>query len=696
MGKQEKLNSESVTFDLSSDRATMLTAMYPQGTAAKGYTFGADGKSGVAGRLDAAEADIEKKYFKNNPEGFKHWKEQFAPTKQKMISDAYQYEVAQVIHGAKEDNDLQLEAQFSAIREGFDMTNVAAFFTAGAAMEEITDDHNVQMKNLSMQEADFPADTSTPEGKRLSEERAQIRAEATAGEVSRIKAAQELYDGKIKIAREHTSEFLAAKHREQYEHAKNVLGRSHEASVAFANVQINRHVKKLLQDMVATNPECAKRLLAQLDDATATYKPELDEEGKPVIGEDGKPKFKANEFNPLGRWCLTHGEVKELIYSAEQQLHKYQMVEEMKNAEREKLFKLENAKIRVEADKIALDLPMSMEKMENLQARVDKLLANGYDGAAQTSAYLRNLIEEGRNRYRKAMEDSAKLQSEEDFEREFQSYRSLSADAAIMAFYSDNGGAVINGRKALLTNDIDAKNRLILLVTKGLNDGVIKGERWAARLKQLHEQRAEDDYAEALRALSASGVTIDRDATVELFGASGDAQKKRSEAMGGEEFYNERFGKDSTGRLTIDNAKNLMFKWKIPTDKGPAVYASFSGEQLNTVLDALSRWQVRHPNPTEKEATEFINNVLSDAAKVEWKKHWFSANGYEFVGFKDVGMAAERRLQDYFSARKDRNGKPYSRGSIMSRDMRILEQSMDTGELVRQNDIIRMLRETAK
>ena len=505
-----------------------------------------------------------------------------------------------------------------------------------------------------------------------------------------------MYDGKIKIAREHTSEFLAAKHREQYEHAKNVLGRSHEASVAFANVQINRHVKKLLQDMVATNPECAKRLLAQLDDATATYKPELDEEGKPVIGEDGKPKFKAGEYNPLGRWCLTHGEVKELIYSAEQQLHKYQMVEEMKNAEREKLFRLENAKIRVEADKIALDMPMSMKKMKNLQARVDKLLSNGYDGAAQTSAYLRNLIEEGRNRYRKAMEYSAKLQSEEDFEREFQSYRSLSADAAIMAFYSDNGGAVINGRKALLTNDIDAKNRLILLVTKGLNDGVIKGERWEARLKQLHEQRAEDDYAEALRALSASGVTIDRDATVELFGASGDAQKKRSEAMGGEEFYNERFGKDKTGRLTIDNAKNLMFKWKIPTDKGPAVYASFSGEQLNTVLDALSRWQARHPNPTEKEATEFINNVLYDAAKVEWKKHWFSANGYEFVGFKDVGMAAERRLQDYFSARKDRNGRPYSRGSIMSRDMRILEQSMDIGELVRQNDIIRMLRETAK
>lgn len=696
MGKQEKLNSESVTFDLSSDRATMLTAMYPQGTAAKGYTFGADGKSGVAGRLDAAEADIEKKYFKNNPEGFKHWKEQFAPTKQKMISDAYQYEVAQVIHGAKEDNDLQLEAQFTAIREGYDMTNVAAFFGAGVAMEEATDDYNVKTADLARQEAEFPADTSTPEGQRLAEERAQLKAQAVSEEMNGIKAAQELYDAKIDIARENTSKFLAAKHREQYEHAKNVLGRSHEASVAFANVQISRHVKKLLQDMIATNPECAKRLLAKLDDATATYVKAVDDKGEPILDKDGKQKFVENEYNPLGRWCLTHGEVKELIYSAEQQLHKYQMVEEMKNAEREKLFKLENAKIRVEADKIALDLPMSMEKMENLQARVDKLLASGYDGAAQTSAYLRNLIEEGRNRYRKAMEDSAKLQSEADFEREFQSYRSLSADAAIMAFYSDNGGSVINGRKALLTNDIDAKNRLILLVTKGLNDGVIKGERWAARLKQLHEQRAEDDYAEALRALSASGVTIDRDATAELFGASGDAQKKRSEAMGGEEFYNERFGKDSTGRLTIDNAKSLMFKWKIPTDKGPAVYASFSGEQLNTVLDALSRWQARHPNPTEKEATEFINNVLSDAAKVEWKKHWFSANGYEFVGFKDVGMAAERRLQDYFSARKDRNGKPYSRGSLLSRDMRILEQSMDTGELVRQNDIIRMLRETAK
>ena len=75
MGKHESLSSENITFDLSSERATMLTAMYPQGTAAKGYTFGADGQSGLAGRLDKAERDIEKQYFKNNPEAFKHWKE---------------------------------------------------------------------------------------------------------------------------------------------------------------------------------------------------------------------------------------------------------------------------------------------------------------------------------------------------------------------------------------------------------------------------------------------------------------------------------------------------------------------------------------------------------------------------------------------------------------------------------------------
>ena len=229
----ERLSSESLTFDLSSDRATLLTAQYPQGTSAKGYTFGADGKSGVAGRLEKAEKDIEKMYFHNNPEGFKHWQEHFAPTKQKMIADAYQYEVAQVIHGAKEDNDLQLEGEFTAIREGYDMTNVAAFYTTGALMEEITDDYNTQMKDLKREEDDFPADTSTPEGAKLAEERAKIKASAAAKEVKDIKSAQSLYDSKIEIARKHTDEFLARKHREQYEHAKNVLGRSHEASVAF-------------------------------------------------------------------------------------------------------------------------------------------------------------------------------------------------------------------------------------------------------------------------------------------------------------------------------------------------------------------------------------------------------------------------------------------------------------------------------
>ena len=695
MGKHESLSSENITFDLSSERATMLTALYPQGTAAKGYTFGADGQSGLAGRLDKAERDIEKQYFKNNPEAFKQWKEQFAPTKQKMINDAYQYEVAQTIHGAKEDNDLQLEAQFSAIREGYDMTNMAAFFSAGAAMEEITDDYNTQSANLKMQEAEIPADASTDDGKALSENRAAIRSSLAQKMTTELKAAQDLYDGKIEIAREYTSKFLAAKHREQYEHAKNVLGRSHEASVAFANVQINKNVKKLLQDMVATNPECAKRLLASLDDAHATRIKVVDDKGEVVKDKDGKPTYVANAFNPLGRWCLTHGEVKELMMSAEQQLHFYQMIEKMKNAQKEELLKLENAKICIDADKLALKMPLDMEKIQALQARVDKLLDNGYEGAASTSKYLRNLIEECDYRYTKYKSDAAKLQSEQDFEREFRAYRSMSADASIMAFYAEegHGDVKIGGEDVVLTDAIDAKNRQILLISNGLDRGVINGERWEKRLKALHEQRADDDYSEAIGALRSAGVTIDREATAKLLGAGSDNQKKTSEALGGMTSYSEEYGRDRSGRLTINNAKNLMFKWKIPTDKGKDVYASISGEQLNIVLDTLARWQARHPNPTEGEARQFIEGVLNDAAKREWRTHWFSENGYEFTGFQDVSRIADAHLRDYFDSRGS-GGRRYTAGQILARDMRLLEQAMDIAKVVRQeaqNDIIRML-----
>lgn len=500
MGKQESLSSENITFDLSSDRATMLTALYPQGTAAKGYTFGADGQSGLAGRLEKAERDIEKQYFKNNPEAFKQWKEQFAPTKQKMINDAYQYEVAQTIHGAKEDNDLQLEAQFSAIREGYDMTNVAAFYTTGALMEEIADDYNTQMKDLKREEDDFPADVSTPEGAKIAEERAKIKASAAAKEVRDLKSAQSLYDSKIEIARKHTDEFLAKKHREQYEHAKNVLGRSHEASVAFANMQMNKHVKKLLQDMVATNPECAKSILKWLSRPNATSVQEVDKDGNAVVGDDKKPIYKKNVYNPLGRWCLSDGEVAELIQSAEKQLAAYenmsklrQTIENAKNdLQRKKLEQTvniwkSNAILKIARGDLSTS-PNPNDMLSKFIPDIDMFQKSGYEKADElissiTSAcnnYFK-LRDETDKRY-DSMQKSAR---QAYFAERIQNYKNSEADNVAMTYLLPNG-------KIGVSKNVDRRAAIVAFIDKALRDDTLESgvkDAYREEKKRLQDER---------------------------------------------------------------------------------------------------------------------------------------------------------------------------------------------------------------
>jgi len=508
----ERLSSESLTFDLSSDRATLLTAQYPQGTSAKGYTFGADGKSGVAGRLEKAEKDIEKMYFHNNPEGFKHWQEHFAPTKQKMIADAYQYEVAQVIHGAKEDNDLQLEGEFTAIREGYDMTNVAAFFTTGALMEEITDDYNTQMKDLKREEDDFPADTSTPEGAKLAEERAKIKASAAAKEVKDIKSAQSLYDSKIEIARKHTDKFLARKHREQYEHAKNVLGRSHEASVAFANVQMNKHVKKLLQDMVATNPECAKSILKWLARPNATSIQEVDKDGNAVVGKDNKPTYKKNVYNPLGRWCLSDGEVAELMQSAEKQLAAYEnlsklrlTIEQAKHDLQQK--KLEqtvnawkgNARLKIARGDLSMS-PNPDDMLSKFIPDIEMFQKAGYEKTDElissiTSAcnsYFKLRDETGK-RY-DSMQKSAR---QAYFAKRIQDYKDSEADNVAMTYLLPDGRIGVN-------KSVDRRAAIVAFIDKALRDDTLESSVkaiYGEEKKRLQDERVERN-AEALGLLA--------------------------------------------------------------------------------------------------------------------------------------------------------------------------------------------------
>jgi hypothetical protein len=695
-----KLGSESLTFDLSSERATMLTAMFPQGSAARGYTYG-DGVNtkGVAGRLEEAEKSIQKRYFKNNPEAFKQWKDEFKPTKQKIISDSWQYEVSQVIHGAKEDNDLALAGAFSALREGFDMTNVSAFFTAGVATEDAVDKHTVATKNMELRNSDNPiADAESDDGKAEALARAEEKVRITAEEHDEIATAEKLYDDKIEIARQHTSDFIAQKHREQYLHAKNVLGRSHEAAVAFANVQMNRHTKKMLQDMVATNPECAKRIITWLSRPDATKIQTVNDKGEGVVDAEGKPVYSSTDWNPLGRWCLSQGEVAELAMSAEAQLCKYEQMQRFKSMQATEQFKLTNASIRMRADRLALASVLDMDQMNMLFAETEKLLGNGFEGAAETSTYLRGIVERAEKKYAKAQKDSARLTTAEDFEREYNDYMAHVTESVPIAFFTKNGSINLgvdasgNPLYADATERIDGQNRLILLIKNGLSRGIIKGEHWTTRLKELEEGRAEEDFNSAMQALNDAGIEIDLDKTAKLADERGGNAGDVGEIAG----YSSVWTTDESGRLKLGNPNQIMYTWKDPFNGN--YKASISGVQLNALLAEVSKWQRRHANPSPtgekpEELTRYINNILGKAAIHTVKTHLFSKDERITSGFSDITMAGTQAYREYFRDDKKR-GKEYNIRQFYGRDMNLLRGAVMRGEIPSSRAIVESLKKS--
>lgn len=653
---------------------------------------------------------IRNELYKNDPKGFEMYKRataEYAIQKRKAIA---QYEQAQVIHGLQEENKDRRRDELVRVVETLKMGYGAAKLLQGAHLEEENGIHANELANVENLRGLLKkrVDATKAGDDVISEDAINKTVEAlnkeATDEIQRNQNAQtaiDLYFGnRTKELFANFNNSIMGMFKAEYEFNKR-MGRSEREAYNAASSATRADVVSALKAMIDSgNGEFVNNMVLPIlkdPDAIKVFEYEKDGNGNEVTDENGNKKIveRKGEFDMSGRLFLEDGDINGIEKYILEHTREVYAAKKMKEAELEEAFKLENASIRIEADKLALKMPMDSAAMEQLRVRVDNLLKNGYEGAASTSAYLRNLVEEANNRYAKYTSDAAKLQSEQDFEMEFRAYRSISADASIMAFYAEEGyGDVkIGGEDVLLTDAIDAKNRQIVLISNGLDRGVIKGERWEKRLKALHEQRADDDYREAMNALHNAGVVIDREATAELFSAGSDNQKKRSEALGGEASYNEVFGRDKSGRLTIDNAKSLMFKWKIPTDNGNDVYASISGEQLNIVLDTLARWQARHSNPTESEARKFIEGVLNDAAKREWRTHWFSKNGYEFIGFQDVSYIAETHLRDYFDSRGS-GGRKYTAGQILARDMRLLEQAMDTAKLVRQdvqNDIIRML-----
>lgn len=387
-------------------------------------------------------------------------------------------------------------------------------------------------------------------------------------------------------------------------------------------------------------------------------------------------------YDPSNLGFLHHSDVNALRTAAITQLREFERVKRMKNAQTLEGLKIQNAQIRFNADKLARQSILNMDEMEKLFEQTEGLIQAGLPQAAETSSYLRGIVEKAERKYNKAQKDATKLETEDDFNKEYDAFQEQLMTSAPMYFFAGKGVPYADGKSFFrYTMDengnpihIDGQNRMILLIRNGLDRGIIKGKVWTDRLSELEADRAKEDYYASMRALGDAGIEFDAARTRDLVDARGGALADVADERG--EQTASTWTEDRSGRLRVGNPDYMMYKWKDPVN-GSEV--SITGRQLNDLLAEVSEWQRRHPNPSPtgekpKELTDFISRSLSEAAVRGLRKHWFSANEKDVVlSFGDIRLAAHDVAEKYFA--------PRGNAQVYGRDMRSLRGAVLRGDL---------------
>ena len=409
--------------------------------------------------------------------------------------------------------------------------------------------------------------------------------------------------------------------------------------------------------------------------------------------EASKAKSPTGVYDPSAYGFLRKSDIEALRKCAVEQISYYQQIQRLKNAGREEGLKVANAKIRFKADQLAGQPILDMDAMEQLFSETEELINAGLTQGAETSTYLRGIVERAERKLSRTQKEAEKLQTEEDFEREYNTFMRDINGAAPMYFFSQTA----DGRSLLqFTMDengrpvhIDGQNRMILLIRNGLSRGIVKGKMWNDRIEQLENGRAMEDRYAAMSALADAGISFDPKGTQNVIDAKGGSFADMNDEHGG--ISASSWGEDrSTHRLRVGNPQMMMYTYKDPVT-GRTV--PINGTQLNDLLEEVGLWQMRHPNPSPTggkpvELTEFIKRSLDRAIVRGIKKHTFSRDETNVpMGFGDIRLAAHREYEEYFA--------PRSNVPVYGRDIWGLQGKVLGGELPTTETIRKFLTDPA-
>lgn len=642
--------------------------------------------------------DVKKICFKDNDEMFKEWNARNANSYIRHRDSLIRYEQSQMRQLIKVQNEENRKRLEEGSRSATIMANNASLSELAEKRHSIQSEYEGELnttkkqweefRNLKEREvkevAEAVADDPELAGRLERATKNELGEKALEykkrGEIIQSKkdtalaAAKKEYDDQMTANRETLRKWYADSLAKE---TKFQMSRGYDEKIAFmlAVSEIGKDSQAMLQALVdAGQGDFVQTFLDEIGTGEAGLKKiQRMEDGKPVKGKDGKDIYDW-EWNPNGRLCMSLSQVNEVKDYLNQKIASDISARKLAAQQQDRAFDVEASRIRVIADELNLQPELDLDKMKQLMDAAKALQDAGYEKAYQVTSHLAAIVKSAERKSTKLANEAAKLETEADFQREYDEYNKYVNFAAPLAVYEPGSERT----RIAVAKMVDGQNRMILLLRNGISRGILKTQNWKDALADLESARAIEDKKAAAATLADLGITIDQTMTREWQ----DDRSKRGiyiqDSVPGIPFEAHDDSKDER-QIHIKDAGGLVYKW---TDPDTGNVFVMSGDTYNDLAEVVANWQRRHVNPSPtgetvpKELRGFVLSVLKKA-RTQQTIHsiWPFVSDKKAFGFADMSLVGRQAIHDYFNPTTiDANGKKvYDTRLRYDRDMEALQ-----------------------
>lgn len=642
-------------------------------------------------RKKASEDNIKKRYFKNDEAGFEQWNTRLEKVarENQLRESIRRYEESQTRQFIKVQNGVNMERRERS-QQSLTQTqnNVAISEIAERRHTAQTEYESAIAKANKAYEAFKALDAKNRAGAGDDKDKIAACDETFGAEttkyVEQIKTIQKRKDDALALAKHQYDETMTQNRQALRDWYKKQVqletqfqmkcGYGEEMAFNIAVSSVGKHSEQMLKNLIdAGQGDFVQTFLQELSKSDADLKaiPRMEHDGKPVVNAEGK-QMVDYEYDPNGRLCMSISQVVGVQDYLDKKIESDIRLRKLASQQAERQFDVEASRLRVTADELSMKPELDLDAMKQLMDGAKKLQDAGYDKAYQVSSHLASIVKSAERKSSRLQKEAAKLETEEDFQRELDAYAQYEDTAAALAVFAPGS----DGAKLAVSRMVDGQNRMIILINNGISRGILKTQRWKSELARLQSGRAGEDKRATLNVLADIGISVDQDMTRELqeeLRKTGGAMQDIAPGVTFKGFDDE----SDERQVKIRHANTLIYTWNDPATGRK--YA-MSGDEYNDLTSVIAKWQKRHvnPSPTGEDPTElkeFVLSVLRNSRTQTTIKRIWPFSDVEGFGMGDISRIGRNEIEKYFHPTTvDAEGrKVYNTKARLDRDIEAIE-----------------------